>query len=130
MISAPSVTELRFDKIYKHMLADLMELDSGRFRSLGEAQCKSFVREGLAFCDAHNLTFFEHIEYVHFMMYFVGIGFPRDPRYTAVRVRWLTKPMFPTQPAYRHGAQVVLPVWRAVCRRCSGSCQNRTCKIQ
>ncbi|SFR56784.1 hypothetical protein [Litoreibacter janthinus] len=84
VLSTQSVTDLRFDSIYKHMLAYLVDLDPARFRGLGDANCKAFVRQGLAFCDAHKIEFMEHIEYVHFMMYFIGTGFPRDPRYTAL----------------------------------------------
>lgn len=84
VISAPSVTELRFDAVYSHVLAYLMEIDPARFRGLGDENCKAFVRKGLAFCDAHKINFKEHIEYVHFIMYFIGSGFPQDPRYSAL----------------------------------------------
>ncbi|SHF03914.1 hypothetical protein SAMN05444273_103511 [Litoreibacter ascidiaceicola] len=84
VISAPSVSDLRFDNLYKRILAYLMELDSARFRALGDANCRAFVRKGVSFCDARNLGFVEHIEYVHFLMYFIGTDFDRDPRYSAL----------------------------------------------
>jgi hypothetical protein len=87
VISPSASAALRFARINRHMATYLHDLDLARFRGLGERQCEAFVREGVSYCDRLGLGFLEHIEYVHFIMYFLGTHFYLDPRYQPIAER-------------------------------------------
>lgn len=74
-------TELRFAANYRTQKDFLLQLDPKRFRGLGDTHSKAFVREAFAFSDHNELHYMEEVEYIIFLMSFLGTYFYQDPRY-------------------------------------------------
>lgn len=84
-------TNLHFFANYRLHKTYLLKLDRTRFAGLGEDATQAFVRHAMAVGDGYNLQFAEEVQYLMFLMYFLGSNFHEDPRYS-VFARILNRP--------------------------------------
>ncbi|MCU0911501.1 MAG: hypothetical protein MUE98_09210 [Rhodobacteraceae bacterium] len=71
---------LRFADNYRRHRDYLMQLDRVRFRALGEANLRAFVREGVTLADHVGAEYVEEAQYILFVMSGAGTHFMSDPR--------------------------------------------------
>jgi hypothetical protein len=92
LILPPGVQQnLRFAANHARHKTYLLDLDRKRFRGLGEAHTLSFIRHATSYTDWLGLRYTEEIQYVMFVMYFLGSFFYEDPRYATIAAP-LTQP--------------------------------------
>jgi hypothetical protein len=75
---------IRFETNYHHLSDTLMRLNRPRFRTLGDARCRDFVRHGLGVADGMQLQTIGSVAYLLFLMNWLGSYFYLDPRFRAV----------------------------------------------
>ena len=75
---------IRFETNYNHLFDTLMRLNRPRFRTLGDARCRDFVRHGLGVADGMQLQTIGSVAYLLFLMNWLGSYFYLDPRFRAV----------------------------------------------
>lgn len=88
-LPASTELQLRFFGNYPAYAEYLIKLDADRFRGLGDAHTVSFVQRATTFASRVALNYREDVEYVIFLMYFLGSNFYEDPRY-----KFIAEPFF------------------------------------
>lgn len=83
-LPASTKLQLQFFGNYPAYSDYLVRLDANRFRGLGDVHTVSFVRGATIFASKAALNYREDVEYVMFLMYFLGSNFYEDPRYSFI----------------------------------------------
>lgn len=78
------IKNLRFCSNAKVHFKYLSELDKNRFQGLGDVHTEAFIEHAMAFADGLEFQFQEEVQYIMFVMHFLGSYFYDDARYEPI----------------------------------------------